>query len=170
MTFDVEPTTQRGAYRKEHGIVAPPELVEGDVPAQLRVVVDLDAEIDDGVQLVLQQRAVEAVLRDSELHHATELGSRLVDGDVVAEPAQVVGTSHPSRAASDDSHALRPIFDRRRRYIEPDLSGLRLRAVLFGDESLERTDRNRLVDLSAPAGILTRRRAHSAAHRGKRIG
>ena len=109
VALDVEAAPEGGPDRHEQCVVAVLQLVERHVFAQLGVEVDVDAEVDDGLQLGIEEVTVEPVLGDPELHHAAELGGRLVDGDLIAVAAQVVGARHAGRTAADDADALRPI-------------------------------------------------------------
>src|SRR5829696_8154069 len=68
---------------------------------------DLAAEWFDGwvAAACKQEPALAAVARDPEAHHAPGARAGVVDLDLVAEPAQVVGGGQARRAGADDQHA-----------------------------------------------------------------
>ena len=170
VSFDVQAAAERGANREEKRIVARLELAETDIIAQLGVEMNLDAEVHDGLQLGVEQVAVEAVLRDAELHHAAELAGRLIDRHLVPMAPQVVGAGHPGRAAADDADALGAVGAGRSGDRSPRLAGSRFNAVLLGNEALEGSNGDGRVNFPPPAGVLTRGGAHPAAGRRERIG
>ncbi len=145
------------------------EFVEGDVDAELGVVVHLDPHRHDGVEVGVEHAAVEAVLRDAEPHRAAELVGRLVDAHLVAPASQVVGARHAGGSTPDDADRLGPVGHGRSLQLAPQVAVVLLGTVLLGEESLEGSDRDRTIDLAASAGVLTRSGAHPAAHRGERV-
>ena len=100
----VEVAAPSGADRQEQRVVAVEQLVERwrRRPTRKREL-DVDAELDDGVDLAGDELAGEAVLGDAEHHHPAEPVGRLVDGDRVAGQAQLVGGGQPGRPAADDA-------------------------------------------------------------------
>ena len=146
------------------------QLVESDVDPQPGLVANLDPEPQDGVDIGSQHAAVEPVLGDPEPHRTSQLVGRLVHGHPVAELAQVVGTGHSGRAATDDPDALGQLDLRGSGDPLPDVAAVLFGAELLGHEALQRTDRDRTIDHTPTAGILARGGAHPSADRGERVG
>ena len=65
-------------------------------------------ESEDPLDLLLEDLARQAVLRDADGHHAAGHGHRLEDGDRVAEAGEVLGGRHAGGAAADDRDLLGP--------------------------------------------------------------
>ena len=143
-----------------------PQLGKGDVTAEFGFVLDVDAEVDDRLDVPSEEAAVEAVFGDAQPHGAPQLVGGFVDGDLVAEPPQVVGGGHPRRSAADDADALGSVDGGRGRDVQPlPVRGVgRFGPVLLGDEPFEGTDGDRFVDLASPAGVFAGGGAHPAAH------
>ena len=77
------------------------EVVEREVPAQLRVADHLAAEPGDRLVLGLEHLDLgQAVLRDAVAEHAARRRVALEDGHVVAGDEQVVRGRHARRARS----------------------------------------------------------------------
>ena len=136
------------------------EVGQAEVAAHRRVQPQLDPDREDPRDLLLEHIARQPIFGDPDRHHAARHGHRLEHGHGVAEAGQVPGRGHAGGPATDDRHALRAPHRRR--------LDLGERAVL-GRESLERPDRDRLVQHPAPAGALARRRADPAADGRERI-
>ena len=104
----------------------------------------------------------QAVLRDAVAEHPAGRRVALEDRDVVAGDQQVVGGGHAGRPGADDrgpAAGLRLELERDRRVdavVEHRLDDL-VAGVAVGV-----ADRDRLVDLVAPAVLLARRRADPA--------
>ena len=131
---------------------------------------DVDAELDDRLDLAGDERAGQPVLGDAEHHHPAEPIVRLVDRDRMTGEAKVVRGREPGGSAAD--HADRG--QRRGRHLAvrlvPDrVRGEALDAEALGDEALERADRHGRVDRAPPARALARRGAHAPADRRERV-
>ena len=104
----------------------------------------------------------QAVLRDPVAEHPAGRRVALEDRDVVAGDQQVVGGRHPGRPGPDDrgpAAGLRLDLERDRRILA--LVEHRLDDLVAG-VAVRVADRDRLVDLVAPAVLLARRRADPA--------
>ena len=146
------------------------QLLERRVAADAERQLDVDAELDDRVDLAGDEPAGEAVLRDAEHHHPAEPVGGFVDRDRVTGEAQLVRGAESGRPAAD--HADRAERRRRHRAVGLVPDGARreaLHAEPLGDESLQRADRDRRVDGAPPARRLARRGAHPSADRGERV-
>ncbi len=131
---------------------------------------DLDAELDDRLDLPGDERARQPVFRDAEHHHAAEPVLRLVDGDGMAGEAQVARGREPRGAAADHSDAWARC--RRDVAVRRVPHGVGLEALdpeALGDEPLQRTDGDGGIDRSAPARALARCRADPTADRRERV-
>ena len=62
---------------------------------------DVDAELEDGVDLAGDELARQPVLRDAEHHHPAEAVGGLVDGHRMAGQAQLVGRREAGGSAAD---------------------------------------------------------------------
>ena len=164
---DVEPAPEGGAQSQHHPVVPGAQLVERDIDSESSVEPHFNAEGDDGVDLGLDERAVEAILGDAEHHHPAEQQGRLIDRHLVAVETQIVSGGKASGPPSDDPERLLPL-----RPITGDHPAIasRFRSVLLGDEPFQRADGDRTVDLAAAAGHLARRGAHAPTHRCKWVG
>ncbi len=101
---DLQVPPLRNADGKEDGLVAfGPELRKPIGRSQRRPEPERDAEGEDPVDLGLDERPREAVLRNAESHHPARLPRRLEDGDGVAEEREVVGGGKAGWAGADDS-------------------------------------------------------------------
>ena len=138
--------------------------------ADARVRLDVDAELDDRLDLARDERAGEPVLGDAEHHHAAEPVLRLVDRDRMAGEAKVARGGEAGGPAADHADARtgrgRHLAVRR---VPHRVRGEALDAEALGDEPLQRPDRDRRVDRASPARALARRRAHASAHRRERV-
>src|SRR5215213_888467 len=139
--------------RDDHGVVGIGQLLEGDVPADLGVVADLDAEVGDQDHLVHDHVAGKAPFRHPRPHHAARNRVALVDGDPVSLASQVTPRGETVSAGPDDGRGqsipgwgdLAPGF-----------------APVIRGDPLQVADADRRVDLLAPAGVLTGAGAHAA--------
>ena len=115
--------------------------------ADAGVGLDVDAELDDRLDLAGDQRAGEPVLGDAEHHHAAEPVLRLVDRDRMTGEAKVARGGESGGSAADHADAR---TGRRRdvavRRVPHGVRGEALDAEALGDEPLERPDRDRRID------------------------
>ena len=111
------------------------EVRQGEVAAHRGVELQLDAQAEDPLDLLLEDLARQPVLGDADGHHAAGDRHRLEDGDRVAEAGEVVGGRHAGRPAAHDRDLL-GTADRGR-------DGRQL--AVLGREALEGPDRDRLV-------------------------
>ena len=112
---DVEAPAQRGAGGEEHGIVTLAQFLQGHIGAEAGAEPHVDTQADDRIDVPLEQIPVEAVLGDAVEHHPAETVGRFVEGDPVAEQAQVVGGGQTGRPPSDDADALGSALPRQAR-------------------------------------------------------
>ena len=123
---------------------------------------DLDADSADALDLAVQHFPRQTVLGDAEVHHAASHRSRLVDDDWWPRQRQVPGGRETARPSADDEHALT-----RWRFVGRDGPPLTERHV--SQESLDRMDADRFVNVLAVARVLARVIADAAMHRRHRI-
>ncbi len=158
------------ANRDQHGIeTLPAQIGNREVAAGRVIQLERDvAGLENLADLRLYHVARQAVFRNSQIEHSTRDRSGFEDRDRVAHQGKIVCGRKSHRAAADDGNFVR-------KFLLPapfvDVDGmLRLGSVLLGQKSLQRANRDGLVDLAAPAGSLTRMRAHASADAGQRIG
>ena len=97
----------------EQRLVTVQQLRDRHVDADPERELDVDAELDDGLDLAGDEPAGEAVLGDAEHHHPAEAVGRLVDGHRMAGQAQLVRRREPRRSAADHAdRAERRRWDR----------------------------------------------------------
>ena len=93
-----------------HGLVAAAvllhEAVDGEVLAGGLAALQVDAEREHAVDVLLQGGLGQAVLGDAEAQHAAGLGLALEDGDLVAEQREVAGGGEAAGAGADDGDLL----------------------------------------------------------------
>ncbi len=148
--------------RQEDGVELLPQLVEGDVLPDPRVVDDLDAERRDDIDVALQKVTRLPVRRDADGDHAATERERLVDGDRVPFKRQVVGGGKTGRTGTHDGDLLGLLLRR-------DHGGeMAVLPFVVGSAALENHDVDRLVDVFPAAGGLARVRADAPADRRKR--
>jgi hypothetical protein len=116
-------------------------LEVGDLAVEL----ELDAEVEDALDLRVEDLAREPVARDAEAHHAAGARAGIADRHRVAAAREMVGRRQAGRPGTDDQHAL---ARRRGRHID----GPALLDRLVTEEALDRVDPDRLVEVPAVAG------------------
>ena len=82
------------------------ERGQAEVLAQTQAGAQLDAHVEDGLDLGVEQVAAQPVRRDPEDHHAPRLPLRLEHDRPVAVRREVVRAGEPGRTCADDRHAL----------------------------------------------------------------
>ena len=95
-----------GADGEVEGVILPLELLKAHVLAHADAGVDLDAQGQDGLDVLVQLLPGQAVAGDAVAHHAAQALPLLVDRDLVAHEGQVVGGGEAAGAAADDGHLL----------------------------------------------------------------
>jgi hypothetical protein len=148
-TFDAQGVVLPGADAHENGIVALiSQGLDGEVFAQTGVVVHVDAEVENAFDLPVQHLVRQPVFRDAVTGDAAQFGHGFVNGRMVAQAAQEIGTADAGRSAADDGNAFAGI----RRAGD----GAARAAVHFvvGHEALELVDGHRLVLDAAAAVVL----------------
>ena len=145
------------------------QVVEREVAAEAGVADHLAAEPGDRLVLGLEDLDLrQAVLRDAVAEHPARRRVALEDGHVVAGEQQVVRGGHAGRAGADDRGPAAGrglLLERQRRVdvlVEHRLEDLVARVAVAV------ADRDRLVDLVAPAVLLARRRADPPEDGGER--
>ena len=141
---------------------------EAEVATERLPGAELDAHIQDRLDLVVDEVAAKAVRGDPEHHHAARSFLGFEYDRLEPVRREVVRARESSGPRTDDRDPLAPL--RRAR----DRGGVCARragfhAVLLADEPLEGADRDRFVDRPATARHLAWRRAHSAADRRERV-
>jgi hypothetical protein len=121
-----------------------------------------DAGVEDALDLCVHHIAGQAVLGDAEAHHATGHRPRLLDGDGVAEPRQVIGGGQATRPGADDEH-----LPAARRGVQRDGPALANREVT--EKSLDGVDADGRIQPATVAGVLTRVIARTPHDRRQRI-
>ena len=122
-----------------------------------------DAQPLDEADVHLDRLAREAERRDADEHRAAAEREAVVDRDLVAVGGQLAGDGDAGRSGADDRDALLA-----RRDLGHDV-GDAGRLVPLDEEALHGADRERAVDVAAPAGALARGRADVGAHRRDRV-
>ena len=144
-------------------VVALAQLLERDVAPDLHVVVELHAVLGNPVDVELDD-----VARQPEGGHADEGGpapgrQRLVDVDLVAPAAELLGGGEPGRPGTDDGDASPG------RRLDDDVVRHVVGVVPVDQEALHRPDGEGLVDIRAAAGLLARCRADVPADGRDRV-
>jgi hypothetical protein len=111
--------------------------------------------------------AGQAVFGNSEVEHAAGDRRGLEDRHGVAHKGKVVRGRKSDRTSSNYCHPERE-FLLAASFIDVD-GALRFGTVLLGEESLQRANRNRLVNLAAATGSFARMRTDSSANAGQGI-
>ena len=143
------------------------QLVKRDVHAKPRTELNLDPHANDGVDLGLDDGAIQPVFGNPQHHHSAEDLGGFVDGDLIPMKPQIVGGSKTSWATSDDTDRLLLLGTIHRHH--GGLIGAGLRTELLGDETLQSPNGDRLVDIAPTTGIFTRSGADPPTHRRKRV-
>ena len=94
----VDPRLLPGADGEEDRVVLVRDLVERDVLADVDVELEPHAEALDELDLLVEDRLRQAVLRQRVAEHAAGRGPRVVDGHAVAEEGEVEGAGEAGRA------------------------------------------------------------------------
>ena len=146
------------------------QLAERHVTTDVGRKPKLDVLVDDAGDV-----AVDDLARQTEWRHAREGGpaglvERVVNGHAEAELRQVARRRKTGAPRADDRDCAARRTEHRRRRLGvgvPVIADVLVSPV--GEELLDVADRERLIDLFAPAGRLARRGAHGSADRGHRI-
>ena len=110
----------------------------------LRVQLQLDAEVEDALDLGVEHVARQPILGNAEAHHPAGERSGVDDLDAVAEAPQVIGSRQSRGSGADDEHALAALgFGRRKFPAALDR--------FVAEKALDRVDADRLVELAAVA-------------------
>ena len=110
----------------------------------LRVELELDAQVEDALDLGVEHVARQPVLGNAEAHHAAGERSGVDDLDAVAEAPQVIGGRQARGSRADDEHALAALGLGRREFPAP-------LDRLVAEKALDGVDADRLVELAAVA-------------------
>ena len=148
-----------GANGQVDGIVLLAQAREG-VPVDGAPELDVDAAVQDPVDLGLQALARQAVARDAVAEHAAQMAALLEDGYLVPHDGQVVGARESGGAAADDRDAPVGLWGEPRAIVT---------LHVFGCKALEREDVQRVVHHAAAAVHLAGVLAHEATHQGQRV-
>ena len=150
-----------------HGLVAAAvllhEAVDREVHAGGLAALQVDAEREHAVDVLLQGGLGQAVLGDAEAQHAARLGLALEHGDGVAEQGQVAGGGEAAGTGADHGDLL----------LERDRGLVGQRHVVVGvvaHEALEAGDGDGRLDLPARAVGLALVRADTPADGGEGVG
>ena len=150
-----------GAHREE-GRIEAAGLHALDDAVDLAVELDADAKLDDAVDLGIEHVARQAVFGNAEAHHAAGKRAGLVNLHCMTHAPQVISRRQARRTGADHQHALAGLGRRRRK--APAVADRHV-----AEESLDRIDADRFVELRAVAGIFARVVADPAHHRRQRI-
>ena len=134
-----------------------------DVDADVRVVVERHAQPLDEADVHLDRLAREAERGHADEHRPAAERQAVVDVDAVALHRQLARDRDPRRPGAHDRDLLGLRLD-----VGHDVRDAR-GLVPLDEEALHRPDRERPVDVAAPAGALARRRADVRAHRRDRV-
>ncbi len=181
--FDVEVPSAHRADRQKEGLESFfPKVAETVVAGDSLVGEECDAELLDRRDLAVDDSPRQPVFGDPVAQHAAELGQGFEDGDLVAHQCQIVGTPETGGAAADDRHTSAPVatevFSAELIHVPQTatpgvlrlgvslrighqelekIGSSRLGPELLGDEALEGSNGDRLIDPSPPAGVLAGR-------------
>ena len=169
VTGDIEIAAEHGTNSKEDSVVLVPQFIECHILTQTGIEMDVESKVDDGLDLRIDEVARKSVLRDTQDHHSPEPTGGLIQGHVVSLEYQVMGTRKTGRTTPDysNTHSLAGCalwVDR-----APHVGLPRLWTVLLGDETLECSNRYRLVDLTTPTCVLARSSTYTPTHRSERV-
>ena len=158
---DVELAAARGAGADEDRVVILVEQLLQAVDAMAAL--ELDAEVEDVIGLLVDDRVRQAELWNLAPHHAARLGIGIEHGAVIAERREVARYRKRSRTAADQRDALAVLRQRLRHPV--------LDVVLeVGGDALQAADRNRcFLDAAAAARRLARTIAGASQNSGKHI-
>ena len=152
------------SHREDHGVVLVGELASVDIDADFDVVAELDP-------LGLEHRhpAVDDRLRQLGVGHPVTAHAAgrlvaLIDDDVIAGAAKLLGAGEPGRPRADDRDRLAGRLGERRG-LDPALG-----EAALDDRQLDLLDRHRVVVDVEHAGGLARRRADATGQLGKVVG
>ena len=160
---DVHRDGVHAAGRRDDRVVAIAKLLEGDVAADLDVVVELHAVLGDPVDVELDDVARQPEGRDADQRRAPAGRERVVDMHLVTPPGELLGGGQAGGPGADHRHAATAGRS------DDDVVRHVVAVVPVDQEALHRADRERLVDVGAAAGLLAGRRAHVAADGRDRI-
>ena len=134
-------------------------LVERDVAADLDVVMELHAVLRDPGHVELDHVTRQAEGRDADQACAATRRQRLVDMHLVAVGSELLGDRQARRSGTDHAHAAAGGTG------DLDVVGHVVAVVPVDQEAFHGANRERLVDVGTPAGLLARGAAHVAANR-----
>ena len=121
-----------------------------------------DAKVENSVDLGIEHVARQTIFGNSEAHHAAGKRTGLMDLDRMTHAPQVIGRGQARRTGADDQHALAAVGLRRREF--PAVADRRV-----AEETLDRIDADRFVDMRAIAGVFAGVIADPAHHRRHRV-
>jgi hypothetical protein len=143
------------------------QVLEGDVLSDRDAGLQLDAEVEDALDLGVDDVPGQAVLGDPVAQHAPGLLEGLEDRHLVAAPGQLVGARHPRRARPDHCDLL--VVGTAVVAIEGLEGELALDSPV-ADEALHGVDVDRSVLLVSVAALLAGVGAHPAHDRREGVG
>ena len=139
------------------------ELLEGDVPADLRVVDELHAELLNQAYVRLNRFAWESEGGDADQHGAAAVREAVIDGDLVALDGEFTRNGESGGTGANHRNALGARRDLRCNV--RDARG----GVPLHQEALHGANRERAINIAAATGALTWSGADVGAHCGDRI-
>ena len=148
-----------GADGEVDRVVLPAQALESG-PVHAAFELDVDAAVQDPVDLLLEPLARQAIAGDAVAQHAAEVLARLEHLDLVPHEGKVVGAADAGGATTDDRDALARLLG------DP---GTVLALHVLGCVALEREDVHRVVHHAAAAVHLAGMLAHQAADHGQRV-
>src|SRR5207245_2216092 len=152
--------------RDEDRVVLVVQLAERHVPADIRRQAQLDVLVDDARDVAVDDLARQAERRDTGERGAAGLFEGVEHRDAHAELGEIARCRQARAARADDRDlAARRTEHRRRRLRVAAPVDLHVLMGPIGEELLHVADRERLVDLFAPARRLARRGADGATDR-----
>lgn len=85
-----------------YAVILAADLIEGDLPADVHIELDLNAGGEDGVDIAVQIVVRQAVARDAVTQHAAESLVLFKHRDVIALELEIVRRRKARRSAADD--------------------------------------------------------------------
>ena len=147
--------------RHEDRGVLLPQLRERHVPPDTRIQPDFHAGIANELDIAVHDRRRQSEIGDGHPQHPSRVREGLEDGGLVAHLPSMVGAAQPGGSRADNGDPLG---------VKHVRNGPRPVLYLLEDKPLERTDRNRLIHLSAVARVFARMGADHAAGAREGVG
>src|SRR5208283_4271760 len=170
-----ELTSLRKANAEENSsVTVAAKIADGEIAAQPHIALEFDTERKHRIDLALHEFARKSKNGNTNGEHAARFRVGFKDGDLVTDLNEIVGDGEAGDTATDDSNTLIvATIGRKHALVARGAmnAGIAVfRAETICDETLQSTNRHRIIQRAAAAIGFARGTTNTAANGGERIG